>query len=280
MAVSGTNSNYATSYPTLRSANSFLSNVEYIGTFIELGDVAMEMIQSSLEGQPLQFVFNDYRNYQYNYAIPVNTNLQVQFPIPAKFSSLKSLFVLPRDQGTGAWGYYPFSTPNFGMTEYYWRVGPTIMPAKAPNTYSEMYSEFIKAVGSMSDILFSPNIEKVSYQQFNSLPNTVTADGNSATNIGSCRFGIGIDLELYQASDKSSVFAGWNSNTDDIFCVMNYNTNNTNPLIIGNSSNGTTNLSNMNTWITAAAAQNMRFDAFAMFDSVLVFENGTAYVRY
>ena len=45
-----------------------------------------------------------------------------------------------------------------------------------------------------------------------------------------------------------------NSNTDDIFCIMNFGT----------------------TTVTGT----YRFDAFAMYDSCLVFENGTCYCRY
>jgi len=40
-----------------------LSNVEYVANYIELSDVAMGMIQQSLQGQPLQFVVPSYRNY-------------------------------------------------------------------------------------------------------------------------------------------------------------------------------------------------------------------------
>ena len=42
-----------------------LTNVEYVGNFIELGDPAIAMIKDSLGGQPLQFVVPDYRNYVY-----------------------------------------------------------------------------------------------------------------------------------------------------------------------------------------------------------------------
>ena len=52
---------------------------------------------------------------------------------------------------------------------------------------------------------------------------------------------------------KGAIFSGWNSNTDDIYFVGSF---------------------------TAAAAVNARFDSFAMFDTVLVFENGTAFVKY
>ena len=275
--ISGVTVGTAVSYPSLHVASNFLSNVEYIASFIELGDGAMQMIESSLEGEPLQFVFGDYRNYQYTYSIPNGSTTQVNMPIPAKFSSLKSLFVCQRDQGTGAYNYYPYSTVNYGLVDYYFRIGPNIKPAKAPNTYAEYFSELIKAIGSMSDIHYSPNIEKISYNQFSSIANTATADINGATNVGSGRFYIGLDLENYTEAPKDSIFAGWNSNTDDIFAVMDFNTTVTNPLIIGNASTGVTNLS----LVTALAqAITMRFDAYALFDTVIVFENGTSFVRY
>jgi hypothetical protein len=73
----------------------------------------------------------------------------------------------------------------------------------------------------------------------------------SAINSGS--FYVGLDLENYANSDKSAIFSGWNSNTDDIYFVGSF---------------------------TAPSAITARFDAFALFDTVLVFENGTCYVKY
>jgi hypothetical protein len=86
-----------------------VSNVEYIANFIELGDQAVSMVLDSLQGQPLQFVVPDFRNFQGSYLL-ANAQTQYQFPIPAKVSSLKSLFVTIRDKGTGAITYYPHST--------------------------------------------------------------------------------------------------------------------------------------------------------------------------
>jgi hypothetical protein len=66
-----------------------VSNCEYVANFIELSDSAMGLIQGSLQGQPLQFVVPDYRNYQFTYSLANGTATQVQMPIAAKFSSLK-----------------------------------------------------------------------------------------------------------------------------------------------------------------------------------------------
>lgn len=232
-------------------ASSFvISNCEYVANFIELSDVAMGMIQQSLQGSPLQFVVPDYRNYQGSISLTNGTASQYNFPIPAKFSSLKSLFVTCRPQGTGAVTYFPYSSCVDGITDYYFRVGSQVMPTKAPNNIQEQFMEVIKAIGSISDLNHHPSIEKTSYS-LNS--NTVlTLANNSAVNSGS--FYIGLDLESYTNANKDSIFAGYNSNTDDIFCVINFGTN----------------------AVTSVA----RLDAFALFDEVVVFENATAFVRY
>ena len=60
-----------------------ITNCEYIGNFIELSDQAMSIVQHSLQGQPLQFVVPDYRNYQYIFALANGVSTQVNFPIPA-----------------------------------------------------------------------------------------------------------------------------------------------------------------------------------------------------
>jgi hypothetical protein len=240
-----------------------LSNVEYIANFIELGDAAMSVIYGSLEGQPLQYVYPDFRNYQYTATIPENTATQITMPIPAKFSSLKSLIVSSRDRGSGALTFFPFSsttlgsiTSGIGLRDYQFRIGAQIMPPKAPATITEFWAEVCKAYGSIADIQYTPSIDKNSY----SLPASV-ATNDSATNVSgssSGSFYIGIDLENYVSTDKSSIFAGYNSNTDDIFLTMNYNAVQRpggNPL-------------------TA------RWDCFANFDCVLVCENNTAYVKF
>ena len=73
-------------------------------------------------------------------------------------------------------------------------------------------------------------------------------------NINSGSFYIGLDLENYAASDRSKIFAGYNSNTDDIYAVLQF--------------------------LNAANAATVRFDAFALFDEVVIFENNTCYVKF
>ena len=118
-----------------------------------------------------------------------------------------------------------------------------------------MFAEVLKAIGSMSDLNAQPSIEKTSYTTVNSTALAVTNEFNGASGVGSGSFYIGIDLENYVNANKDNIFAGWNSNTDDIFAIMNF------------------------ACLNGSAAQ-ARFDAFSMFDTCVVFESGTCYVRY
>jgi hypothetical protein len=230
-----------------------ISNVEFVGNFIELSDNAMGLIQSSLQGQPLQFVVPDYRNYQFTYSLGTSAT-QVTMPIPAKFSSLKSIFVTARDKGTGALTYFPYSTCALNIADYYFRVGSVVMPPKAPSTLTEMYAEAVKAIGSIADLNHQPSIEKSSYILSASTANTATLEALGASNSQSGSFYIGIDLENYASAPKDTIFAGYNSNTDDIYCILDYN--------------------------AQGSAVTTRFDAFAMFDEVVIFDNNTAYVKF
>jgi hypothetical protein len=84
------------------------------------------------------------------------------------------------------------------------------------------------------------------------VPNTVAGLTEASTE-DSGAFTIGIDMEIYQNADKSSIFAGTNTNTSDIFAIINYFAN---------------------------SAFTVRQTAFACYDQVLVYENGVCYARY
>jgi hypothetical protein len=249
----------------VNTPSGLVTNVEYVANFIELGDEAMQMITGSLDGGPLQFVFSDYRSYQFSSLLTTNITTQVQFPIGAKFSSLKSLFVTIRDKGIGTLAYFPGSSVGYGLADYQFRVGPNVYPTKPVNTYQEMFAECVKAIGSMSDLNYQPSIDKSSYTMQQSTPNTVAGEFYGASNVSSGSFYIGLDLENYANADKSQIFSGANTNTDDIYCTMNFNlAGSSNPFV------GT----------VAIPTAQVRFDAFALFDSVIVFQNGTAFIRF
>jgi hypothetical protein len=227
--------------------NVTVSNVEYIANFIELSDEAMGIVTGSLQGQPLQFAMQSYRNYAYTYALPQTTATQVSMPIPAKFSSLKSIFITVRDKQMGTLTFFPYSSVTCGIQQYYFRVGSNIIPSKAPNTLPEMFCEVLKAIGSMSDLNHQPSIEISSY----TMASSVAIDLTGSTNSGS--FYIGLDLENYPNAPKDTMFAGYNSTTDDIYAVMDF---------------------------VSPAAGTVRFDAFALFDQVVSFANNTCYVKF
>jgi len=226
-----------------------LTDVEYVGNFIELGDQAMSMIYEDLNGRPLQFVVPDYRNFQYTFSLTQNVTTQVNFPIAAKFSSLKSLFVMARDQGIGANTYFPLSTVTKGLQNYYFRVGSTIVPSKPVDNYVQSFAEALKAIGSVADLDHHPSIDFTAYTLTDSV-----AGGQTDQSISSGSFYMGLDLESYAASDKSTFFSGYNSNTDDIYAVLTY--------------------------LNTAATATVRFDAFALIDTVVNVENNTCYIKF
>ena len=280
--VSGVNNFCAANVSTV--ANSFnITNCEFIAQFIDLGDEAMSMIYSSLGSEPLQMVVPDYRNYQGSYQVTVGSNTLLNFPIPAKFSSLKSLICSVRDRlpaNTQTNAYFPYSSVSFGIQNYQFRLGSQVVPSKAPDTIPEMFEELSKAVASLADLNHQPSIEKFSYQLANSNAYntnaaqgigssstfTVTLDGaGTVSNCNAGSFYAGIDLENYSSASKTSIFSGYNSNTDDIFWQPTFNptANSTGVSAIG--ANGTT--------------FNLRLDAFANYDCVVVFQDNTAYTK-
>ena len=246
-----------------------ITNCEYIAQFIELGDEAMRGVYGALGGEPMQLVMPEYRNYQYNAQLISAAQTQINMPIPAKFSSLKSILISCRDKGTGAVTFFPTSSVSQGIQQYQFRLGSQVVPSKPPDTLQEMFEEVVKAVSSISDLQHEPSIEKFTYQYYNStasITGSQTLGGNTAyvvsvdsgtsvSNNNSGAFYVGIDLENYCAASKDGIFSGYNSNTDDIFWVPTFQT-----VIAGN--------------------PQMRFDAFACFDQVLIFQDGTAFVKF
>lgn len=231
-----------------------VTNVEYVASFLELSDNSMEIINSSLGGQPLQYVIPSFRNYVYTSNLAA-AGQQINVPIAAKFSSLKSLFGIMRDTAnTNNATFFPHSSASYGLQSYNLRIGSKIIPAKAPANYSEFFIEACKAMGSVGDINHCPTMSMFSYAVTTNTANTETNVIQSKTS-ASNNFLIGCDLEVYANADKDSIYSGYNSLNDDIFCQMQ----------LGGTGN---------------AIASLRFDFYALYDSLLVCENGTAYVKF
>ncbi len=225
-----------------------IADCEYVANLIELSDDAMNTIRQSLGGSPLQFVVPAYANYQWTQLLA--NNAQVSIPIACKYSSLKSLLTTSRDYYTVT-AYFPHSTVMNGLLSYQYKIGPQLMPMKAPSCVPEHFAEVLKAVGSMSDILSQPSIDLFSYSMNASLVNAAADIISGVKNSGS--FYVGLDTEVYSNASKSDFFCGLNTNNDDCSLILQYG--------------------------TVANAVNMRYDTFAMYDSLLVFENGTCYSK-
>ncbi len=227
-----------------------LYNVEYVAEFIELPDSAIQAIEAS-SSNPMQMVFPDWRSFTHSAQLTSGVSTTVSMSIPAKFSSLKSLVVNQR-QGLGAVTKYPISSVNMGLSSYTFRVGSEVLPSSAPNNLVDCFTEVGKCFGSIADINYQPSVDNSSYilkeqQTINDLLTYNTLESGS--------FLVGIDLETYQNVDKSAIFAGMNTNTSDIFFQ---------PVYDGTVSNN----------------PQCYYTAFANLDTVLVCENGVAYVRY
>jgi hypothetical protein len=226
----------------------FVANsINYAGEFLELPDSAVAAIKAG-SSSPMQMVLPSYRSYTNSAAI-TTAGTQVSFPIPAKFSSLKNIFVATRTT-QGAASLYPMSHCKFGLTSYNFRVGSEVLPSTAPSTVPEIYNEAVKCFGSLADLQLQPSVDLVSYSL--DVPNNITTSDLAQT-ADSGSFLVGIDMEIYQNADKSSIFAGTNSNTSDIFYIANH---------------------------TPAGNVTILQTAFACYDQVLVYENGVCYARY
>lgn len=241
------------------SSSIIVSNVEYVANMIELSDEAMMTIVNSLQGEPLQFVLPSWSNYQSTFP---SGQTQINVPIPAKYSSVKSLFSCFRDKFNTVL-FMPYSSVTAGLSSYQYRIGSTLAPLKAPTSTkdnnAEYFAEVLKAIGSMSDNYHSPAIDKFSYSLEASVTeasianNTLYPHTIQRGNTTSGSFCVALDLESFSNADKSAIFSGYNTNTDDIFLTLNYGT---------------------------ATPDQLRIDSFALFDQVLVCANGTAFVRF
>jgi hypothetical protein len=233
-----------------------MTGVNYCGEYLEIPDAAVASIKAA-SSSPMQMVVPSYRSYTNSATIPAANMTEVSFPIPAKFSSLKNIFVVTRaSAATGVDSQFPMSHCAFGngtstVTKGpQFRIGSEILPSTAPLSHAEMYSEAIKCFGSIADLQNQPSITNAAYTL--DAPVAVT-NINTASTTESGDFVIGIDTEVYQSTSGQNIFNGTNSNTSDIFAIINYY-----------SSGG----------ITALQT------AFAAYDQVLVMENGVMYARY
>jgi len=229
-----------------------LDNVEYVAEFLQLSSGAIDAIASRAGGS-LQMVVPDWRNYVFSAQVAANSTITM--PVAAKFSSLKCLTVSQRQSTrVGVATFYPCAHIKNALSQFSIRIGSEVLPSTAPNTDSEFFSEAAKCFGSLSDMNYQPSIDNAAFSQSVALAMAATAAGAATTESGA--FLIGLDCETYQNVDKSSIFAGMDTTTSDIFVNMLYGAG-----------------------VAAAPNNTMLYNAFACFDNVIVFENGAIYSR-
>ena len=232
------------------TAKSLISKCELVCNLIELSDTGMGIVKNAIGStSPLQWVTQDYRNYGSNVALGTSET-SVSVPVPAKFNSLNSLFFTFRSNAGGASRLiHANESCNFGLSEYFLRIGSKTMPVKPPNTIPEFYSELLRSFGTVSDINHECGISSAQYEK--KIPADITA---AETSQATGAFYVGMDLESYSNTSMDSVYTGTNTSTDDIFFT---------PKFAGQQN-----------------AVNIRIDAYALFDQLVLIQNGICTVNY
>ena len=237
----------------LANNNFVISNVEFVGTFIELSDEAIARIRENQGGQPLQYVIQNYSNVNTSATLYSASSTSLNLPVSARYASLKSLFCIPRRYADGLETFFPYSSTHFNINQWRVKIGNQSLPMKAPNSIVEHYSELLKSIGSLSDINHEPSINWYNYNAISPVPNAETATAGAITARSMC-FALGFDLETYASADKDRIFSGMDTRSSDIFWAIDFNA----------------------TGIGADVV--VRFDSYALFDQVLVFQNGSVSV--
>ena len=234
--------------PTVKN---LLTKIELVTNMIELSDTGMNIIKQSIGNGPLQWVTQDYRNYGNNIVIPDATVTTVSVPVPAKFNSLNSLFFSFREYSSGVWKYHALESNAFKLEEYFLRVGSRTMPVKPPNTKPEFYSELLRAFGTVTDVNQECSITIEQYTKDVAVE-MAGAEGVGAQQSGA--FYVGVDMESYSNTSNDTIYSGTNTSTDDIFGVFRFG--------------------------SIAGANNVRIDSYALFDQLVLIQNGVCTVNY
>tara|TARA_R110000851_G_scaffold38124_2_gene98026 strand:+ start:2829 stop:4127 length:1299 start_codon:yes stop_codon:yes gene_type:complete len=229
-----------------------VTDVELIGNFMEMNDNAMNIIKSA-SGDVVQWSVSDFKNYASNAVLSGASDTQLSIPIPAKFNSLKSLLHTYREHSSGDATFYPHESCRFALKEYTTRIGSQVLPSTAPNSVAEFYAELLRSVGSVGDLNSQCSIDSDSYD-------AARPEAFTALTILSKSFFTGMDLESYSNSDIHSIYQGLNTSTHDIFFQPTFGPQ--------TEADGT------------AVNRNLRVDTYAMFDALILLENGVANVTY
>ena len=114
----------------------------------------------------------------------------------------------------------------------------------------QFFSELLRAIGCVSDVNHETNFSKDNYSADAPVAYTGAA-------VSSKSFYAAMDLESYSNCSTDSIYSGYNSSVDDIFYNPVFNGQPVNP-----------------------GAVNIRIDSYALFDSLIIIQDGVASVQY
>lgn len=239
-----------------------LFNVEIIGSFIELSDQALGVIQQSQMGAPLTLAVNRYSNLVYNATLN-NASTNVSCPVPFKYSSVQAIMNTIRQHSAGAITFDAYGSYNYNINEYWFQFGSESLPTKHPGSsatgggdHQTMFNYFMSALGSPYDLDFSPCVNLYTYDTL-TVPVATTETANTyAGNLTSISgsFGIGQELVSFPSANQDQMFSGRNTSTEDIYHNMIFNANATTPAV--------------------------RFDYYCLHHAVIICESGAAQIRF
>ena len=239
-----------------------LSNVEIIGSFIELSDQALGVIQQSQMGAPLTLAVNRWSNLVYNATLN-NATTNVSCPVPFKYSSVQAIINTIRQHSSGAITFDAYGSFNYNINEYWFQFGSESLPTKHPGSSSTgggdhqtMFNYYCSALGSTYDLAYNPLVSLYTYDTMTvpvvSAETANTYAGNLTAISGA--FGIGQELVSFPSANQDQMFSGRNTSTEDIYHNMIFNANATTPAV--------------------------RFDYYCLHHAVVICENGQAQIRF
>jgi hypothetical protein len=239
-----------------------LSNVEIIGSFIELSDQALGVIQQSQMGAPLTLAVNRYSNLVFNATLN-NATTNVSCPVPFKYSSVQAIINSIRQHSAGAITFDAFGSYNYNINEYWFQFGSESLPTKHPGSSSfgggdhqTMFNYYCSALGSPYSLDYNPLVSLYTYDTMTvpivSAETANTAVGNISSIAGA--FGIGQELVSFPSANQDQMFSGRNTSTEDIYHNMIFAANATTPAV--------------------------RFDYYCLHHAVIICENGSASIRF
>lgn len=244
-----------------------ITNAEFVGSFIELSDQALSVVQSASGGGPLTMAINRWSSLVYN-ANLLNATTNVSCPVPFKYSSCQAIINSIRQYSSGAITFDAFESNNFLINEYWYQFGSESLPTKHPGSgsgyplagsggdHQTMFNYYCSALGSPYDLGYNPLVSLYTYDTRTipvaSAETANTCVGNLTSIAGS--FGIGQELTSFPSANQDQMFSGRNTSTEDIYHNMIFSANATTPAV--------------------------RFDYHCLHHAVVICENGQAQIRF